>query len=192
MVKTDIEYATLYAAVLLRLRNPDPDEFSLTWPLKDGARTVTFDRERFSPRAGQFNHTPKFELDAAMEDHESTDPSVMATLAAVEAAAEERASPAHRQVGAVVGDPTAVRKVTSSKDARPVPCNQCSPRRPPLLHRCRPQRRPKTAAVASRPEVGCPAGVAWCVRRIWHRMWHRMWLLCTCARQRRRKRTPSR
>jgi len=113
MVKTDIEYATLYAAVLLRLRNPDPDEFALTWPLKDGARTVTFDRDRFSPRAGLFNPTPKLELDAAMEDQESTDPSVMATLAAVEAAAKERASPAHRQVGAVAGEPTAVRKVPS-------------------------------------------------------------------------------
>jgi hypothetical protein len=128
MVKTDIEYATLYAAVLLRLRNPDPDEFALTWPLKNGARTVTFDRDRFSPRAGLFNPTPQLELDAAMEDQESTDPSVMATLAAVEAAAKERASPAHRQVGAVAGEPTAVRKVTSSKDAhhgaRPVPLHQ--------------------------------------------------------------------
>jgi len=45
MVKTDIEYATLYAAVLLRLRNPEEDEFTLTWPLKDGARALP-DSER--------------------------------------------------------------------------------------------------------------------------------------------------
>lgn len=38
MVKTDIEYATLYAALLLRLRNPDDAEFALSWPLKDGQR----------------------------------------------------------------------------------------------------------------------------------------------------------
>ena len=191
MVKTDIEYATLYAAVLLRLRNPDPDEFALTWPLKDGARTVTFDRDRFSTRAGLFNPTPQLELDAAMEDQESTDPSVMATLAAVEAAAKERASPAHRQVGAVAGEPTAVRKVTSSKDAhhgaRPVPLHQVLTTAPSLfhrcLHRCRPRRRPKTAAVASMPEVDSPAEVALSFRRMGHR--------CTCARQRRRTRTPS-
>jgi len=46
MVKTDIEYATLYAALLLRLRNPDCAEFTLTWPLKDGARTVSLGSER--------------------------------------------------------------------------------------------------------------------------------------------------
>ena len=38
MVKTDIEFATLYAALLLRLRNPDDTDFALTWPLKDGRR----------------------------------------------------------------------------------------------------------------------------------------------------------
>ena len=42
MVKTDIEFATLYAALLLRLRNPDlsadpnESEFRLTWELQDG------------------------------------------------------------------------------------------------------------------------------------------------------------
>ena len=36
-VKTDIEYATLYAALLLRLRNPDNSDFALTWPLKEGS-----------------------------------------------------------------------------------------------------------------------------------------------------------
>ncbi len=49
MVKTDIEFATLYAAVLLRLRNPDTAEFALTWPLKDGARTVSLGSERADP-----------------------------------------------------------------------------------------------------------------------------------------------
>ena len=46
MVKTDIEYATLYAAVLLRLRNPEPADFALTWPLKDGARTLPPENQR--------------------------------------------------------------------------------------------------------------------------------------------------
>lgn len=36
MVKTDIEYATLYAALLLRLRNPREEDFLLTWRLQDG------------------------------------------------------------------------------------------------------------------------------------------------------------
>ena len=36
-VKTDIEYATLYAALLLRLRNPDDGDFALTWSLKEGS-----------------------------------------------------------------------------------------------------------------------------------------------------------
>ena len=36
MVKTDIEYATLYAALLLRLRNPREEDFKLTWRLQDG------------------------------------------------------------------------------------------------------------------------------------------------------------
>ena len=38
MVKTDIEYATIYAALLLQLRNPHDAEFELTWPLKQGRR----------------------------------------------------------------------------------------------------------------------------------------------------------
>ena len=37
MVKTDTEYATIYAALLLRLRNPNVADFTLTWPLYDGA-----------------------------------------------------------------------------------------------------------------------------------------------------------
>ena len=40
MVKTDIEYATLFAALLLRLKNPDAADFALSWPLKDGGRRL--------------------------------------------------------------------------------------------------------------------------------------------------------
>ena len=40
-VKTDIEYATLYAALLLRLRNPNNQDFTLSWPLTDGSLTST-------------------------------------------------------------------------------------------------------------------------------------------------------
>ena len=36
MVKTDIEFATLYAALLLRLRNPREADFVLSWRLQDG------------------------------------------------------------------------------------------------------------------------------------------------------------
>lgn len=34
MVKTDIEYATLYACLFLKLRNPDDDDFELSWLVK--------------------------------------------------------------------------------------------------------------------------------------------------------------
>ena len=44
MVKTDIEFATLYAALLLRLRNPEDKEFALTWPLKEGQRAPLIDK----------------------------------------------------------------------------------------------------------------------------------------------------
>ena len=40
MVKTDIEYATLYAALLLRMRNPNASDFTLTWPLTDSGQTA--------------------------------------------------------------------------------------------------------------------------------------------------------
>lgn len=36
MVKTDIEFATLYAALLLRLRNPREADFVLSWRLQEG------------------------------------------------------------------------------------------------------------------------------------------------------------
>ena len=36
MVKTDIEFATLYAALLLRLRNPREADFLLSWRLQEG------------------------------------------------------------------------------------------------------------------------------------------------------------
>mmetsp|Transcript_34917 Transcript_34917/g.69689 ORF Transcript_34917/g.69689 Transcript_34917/m.69689 type:complete len:562 (-) Transcript_34917:711-2396(-) len=43
MVKTDIEYASIYAALLLRIRNPDAADFALTWPLSDGGRPAPDD-----------------------------------------------------------------------------------------------------------------------------------------------------
>jgi len=42
MVKTDIEFATLYAALLLRLRNPDDPDFALSWSLEDGKCAPSF------------------------------------------------------------------------------------------------------------------------------------------------------
>ena len=49
MVKTDIEFATLYAALLLRLRNPEDKEFALTWPLKEGQRAPLIDKQQMPP-----------------------------------------------------------------------------------------------------------------------------------------------
>jgi len=46
MVKTDIEFATIYAALLLRLRNPDAADFALTWPLSDGGRSDITPRDQ--------------------------------------------------------------------------------------------------------------------------------------------------
>ena len=76
MVKTDIEYATLYAALLLRLRNPEDTDFALTWPLKDGRReplleTSAAGAAAASVDAAQQRTSPAVKSGRASEEEES-------------------------------------------------------------------------------------------------------------------------